>query len=203
MNIRERVETFIAELENPSLDLAMAAEVTVTRSDANENHTIVHVFIPHIHEEAEIALAIERFLMDMVKLQPRDIFVSSEPGGILPGEDWLAQVRLALESAKIVIPLLTRQSFTRPWVNFETGAAWLANKKIIPAWCEEQVDWRSLPKPYVDWQIVHLPERADELRQAVETALGVQPSPTPRTISPTAFSELREAFKGSKQRAIN
>ena len=113
---------------------------------------MAHIFISHIHEDAEIALAIKKFLMEMLRMsftlmrirgifprtgsaqsilqfhKPLDIFVSSDPERILPGEDWLAQMKLALESAIIVIPLLTRQSLTRPWVNFETGAAWLAKK---------------------------------------------------------------------------
>jgi hypothetical protein len=41
------------------------------------------------------------------------------------------------------------------------------DKKIIPAWCEEQLFDGHLPKPYVDWQIVHLQKGADELRKAV------------------------------------
>ncbi len=172
---------------------------------------MVHVFISHIHEEAELAQAVRIYLeatieppLDfMMMRKPLDVFVSSAPGRILPGEDWLAHVRLALESAKIVIPLLTRQSLTRPWVNFETGAAWLAHKKIIPAWCEEQSIQGNFPKPYVDWQIVHLPERADDLRRAVEASLEVLSSQPPRMSSPAAFSALREAFKGFRQRPSN
>jgi hypothetical protein len=102
---------------------------------------MAHVFISHIHEERELALALKTFLITTVYVQLNlvtmrrelDIFVSSEPGGISPGEDWLTRLKQELTSAKVVIPLLTQHSLNRYWVNFETGAAWLADKKIMPA----------------------------------------------------------------------
>jgi hypothetical protein len=90
---------------------------------------MAHVFITHIHEEAELALAIKAFLAATVQMppdfmmvrKPLDILVSSESGSILPGENWLTCLKQELTSAKVVIPLLTHGSLKRPWVNFETG----------------------------------------------------------------------------------
>jgi hypothetical protein len=56
---------------------------------------MAHVFITHIPEEAELALAIKMFLTatvwltpdSMMMRKPLDPIVSSEPGRILPGED--------------------------------------------------------------------------------------------------------------------
>jgi hypothetical protein len=123
---------------------------------------MAHVFISYIHEETELALAIKTFLVATVEppldfmmiRKPLDIFVASERGRIAPGEDWLAHLKQALTSTKIVIPLLTQRSLTRPWVNFETGAAWVMGKTIIPTWREDQVFEGHLPKPCADWQFV-------------------------------------------------
>ena len=85
------------------------------------------VFITHIHEEAELARAIKRFLTDTVRppldgaammYRPLDIFVSSEPRSILPGEDWIGRCQLIGTNA------ITRcrggnpppcPTLTRPW----------------------------------------------------------------------------------------
>ena len=130
------------------------------------------VFISHIHEEAELAEALKTFFIAAIQLPlhpvtmkrrlPR-IFVSSEPEAILPGEDWLVSIKNELNSAKVMIPLLTERSFNRYWVNFETGAAWMAKKRIFPAWCDEQPLQVALPRPYADCQIVQLPDRAQDL----------------------------------------
>jgi hypothetical protein len=181
-----------------------AVLIELGRTMTKERQLMADVFISHIREEAKLASALKTFLVAtiepplraeamMMRRRPH-IFVSSEPGAIPPGEDWLAHLKQALTSAKVVIPLLTQRSLRRPWVNFETGAAWLANKKIIPAWCEEQVFEGHFPKPYADWQIVHLPEGADDLRIAVERYLGAHPSQPPRIILPDVLSNLQEAF---------
>jgi len=66
-----------------------------------------HVFISHIHEEAELAQAVRIYLEATIE-PPLDFMMMRKPsmslypalqGRILPGEDWLAHVRLALESA--------------------------------------------------------------------------------------------------------
>ena len=51
--------------------------------------------------------------------------------------------------------LLSPNSISRPWVNFEAGAAWLARKRIIPV-CFGGLDRGNLPKPYSDFQALDL-----------------------------------------------
>jgi hypothetical protein len=158
---------------------------------------MAHVFITHINEHDELALAIKMFLEATIEPpQPLNVFVSSEPGRILPGEDWLQRLKQELTSAKVVIPLLTNSSLKRPWVNLATGAAWITDKKILPIWCEEQFFKGNLPKPYMDWQIVHLPIGAGELWKAVGQYVGLfLKSPPPRMIPLKEMGRLQEVFK--------
>jgi len=165
---------------------------------------MAHVFITHINEHAELALAIKMFLgatieppLDFMMIRkPLDVFVSSEPGRILPGEDWLPRLKQELKLAKVVISLLTNGSLSRPWVNLETGAAWITDKKILPVWCEERLFKNNLPKPYVDWQIVHLPKGADELRKAVEQYVGAPSESSPSGMAPNKdLNILQAAFE--------
>jgi len=158
---------------------------------------MAHVFITHINEHDELALAIKMFLEASIEpSQPLNVFVSSEPGRILPGEDWLQRLKQELNSAKVVIPLLTKSSLKRPWVNLETGAAWITDKKILPIWCEEQFFKGNLPKPYMDWQIVHLPIGAGELWKAVGQYVGLfRKSSPPRMIPLKDMGRLQEVFK--------
>jgi TIR domain len=130
------------------------------------------VFISHIHEDAELALAVKDFLQ--AKLGPgREIFVSADQGQLLVGENWLARIRRELMSAKIVMLMLTPRSVARPWVNFEAGAAWLADKVIIPICCGTRLKGR-LPKPYADFQALELPKEADYLLRSVAGHLGIE-----------------------------
>jgi hypothetical protein len=127
------------------------------------------VFISHIHEEAELALAVQDYLKE--KLQRRSgIFVSSDQWQRQAG-DWLVPINREITLAPIMILLLSSQSIKRPWVNFEAGAAWMAKKTIIPA-CHGDLQPGQLPKPYMDWQAVFLLDGEEELLGMVAEKLG-------------------------------
>jgi len=88
------------------------------------------VFLSFIHEEEKIAKAVQRFLAD--KLNRQTVFMSADRWQVFAGEIWLDRIEQELDSAKVVILLLSQDSVGRPWVNFEAGAAWLAKKAVIP-----------------------------------------------------------------------
>jgi hypothetical protein len=111
------------------------------------------VFISYIHEDEVVARALQLFITD--KLKGLEVFVSSNQGQIYAGEVWLDKIRAELESARIVILLLSEKSIKRPWVNFEAGAAWLSNKVIIPV-CVGRLGKGDLPKPYSNIQALDL-----------------------------------------------
>lgn len=84
------------------------------------------IFISHVHEEAEVALALKAYFEEQMG-QPLgrkpEIFVSSDRWQMRSG-NWLERIRKELDSAQVVVLVLSKRSVKRPWVNFEAGAAW-------------------------------------------------------------------------------
>jgi len=60
------------------------------------------------------------------------LFVASKPGEIPTGEEWLREIKSRLRASDTYIVLLTPISVERPWIWFETGAAWMGDRKLIP-----------------------------------------------------------------------
>jgi hypothetical protein len=112
------------------------------------------IFISFIHEEKKIAEAVRVLLRAKLEIQS-DVFLASDMWAIYAGEDWLKKIKEELVPAKIVLLMLSKEAVSRPWVNFEAGAAWLTDKVIIPI-CFGGLSIGSLPKPYSNFQAVNL-----------------------------------------------
>ena len=108
------------------------------------------IFISFVHEQKQVAEAVKLFLLQKLETKS-DIFLASDMWAIYAGEDWLKRIKEELESAKVVLLMLSEEAVSRPWVNFEAGAAWLANKVIIPV-CFAGLGVEGLPKPYSNFQ---------------------------------------------------
>ena len=67
---------------------------------------------------------------------------------------WIASVE-ELKDAKVLLSMLSRNSKSRPWINFEAGAAWMGNTKDIPVFFGG-LSIASLPKPYSTLQAVDI-----------------------------------------------
>jgi hypothetical protein len=118
------------------------------------------VFISFIHEEQEVAEAVQRFVS---KLLPRkaDVFLSSDTWQIYAGELWLERIVGELKQAKVIILMLSPDSVGRPWVNFEAGGAFFTDKRMIPV-CFNGLSKGSMPKPYSNFQAVDLESEEDQ-----------------------------------------
>jgi TIR domain len=116
------------------------------------------IFISFIHEDERVADAVKTLLHQKLTLDSA-VFLASDKWAIYAGQDWLQRIKEELDSAKVLVLLLNTKSIVRPWVNFEAGAAWLANKAIIPA-CFGGLQKDALPKPYSNLQALSL-EDAD------------------------------------------
>jgi len=89
------------------------------------------LFISHISKETELAQMLKKYVArDFLNIW--DIFVSSDGSSILGGDRWLDELSEALKGAKVEIVLCSKESITRPWVNFEAGAGWIRNIAIVP-----------------------------------------------------------------------
>jgi hypothetical protein len=88
------------------------------------------LFVSHVHEDHDVAGWLRNQLRDDF-LGRIEVFVSSEREGHA-GEDWLKTIDEALHRCRVLIALCSPISIHRPWVNFELGAAWMLQKRIIP-----------------------------------------------------------------------
>jgi hypothetical protein len=152
---------------------------------------VADVFISFIHEEGETAEAVQRFVNQMLSGQAK-AFLSSDKFQVYAGELWLERILEELKLAKVVLLILSERSVTRPWVNFEAGAGWFTQKKIIPV-CIKDLRKENLPKPYSSLQSIDLKYTEDQLYliRSIAHHLGVN---EPEIV--TRFGEAAAALGG-------
>jgi hypothetical protein len=102
-----------------------------------------------------------------------DVFVASAPGQIPTGDEWLSRIKRALKEADTYLILLTPISIERRWLWFETGAAWMSERRLLPvAACglpKEQV-----PLPLGAHQVLSLHLEGDVKQLFRDLRLAVQ-----------------------------
>lgn len=103
------------------------------------------VFISHISDEIEIAIAFKKLVEDNF-LGLIDVFVSSDEHSISPGQKWLDNITNALKNCSVAIILCSPKSVVRPWINFEAGSAWIRDIPVIPL-CHSGMKPSALPVP--------------------------------------------------------
>lgn len=88
-----------------------------------------NIFISHAIANSRIA----QTLAEALEKAGEDVetFVASRAGDIRADEAWLAGIERALKEADAYIVVLTPESILRPWLNFESGAAWFFNRQLI------------------------------------------------------------------------
>ena len=112
------------------------------------------LFVSFIHEEQDWAESVNFFLKNVLGTS-LDSFMSSDKNAILAGEDWMTRIFEELKEAKVLVSMLSLESVKRPWINFEAGAAWMRDTKVIPV-CFGGLEIDRLPKPYSNLQAVDI-----------------------------------------------
>lgn len=120
------------------------------------------LFISHISEERKVAESIKGAL-DRDFLGLLEVFVSSDTESIAAGEEWLHSIERALRDCAVFVILCSPESIRRPWINFETGAAWMREIPIVPV-CHAGLSARDLRMPLSLKQGIVLND-VDELRR--------------------------------------
>jgi hypothetical protein len=139
------------------------------------------VFVSFVSEDRRVAEAVQQLLESELDLQGQ-VFLSAD---LVAGDDWLAEIRAALESAELLVVMLSARSLKRPWINFESGAAWILKRQIIPV-CFGKLQTTALPQPYSTFHAVRLPDEVDRLVKGVHTKLKLSgPSPAGRGLEAT------------------
>lgn len=87
-------------------------------------------FLSHAAADGKAA----QYIANLIRAADKnaEIFVASVPGHIQTGDDWLASIRSELKAAHAYIVLLSERSVRRPWIWFETGAAWFSGRQLVP-----------------------------------------------------------------------
>jgi|GEM_PF-1146574 len=131
------------------------------------------IFISHISEERELAKIIKEHLVKDFQNAVK-VFVSSDLESITAGDEWLGSIAKALDQATFELILCSRLSITRPWVNFEVGAAWLKHIPIVPV-CHSGLQVCDLPVPYVAWNGIEAGQERDleNLYRSIARTLGI------------------------------
>jgi len=68
-----------------------------------------------------------------VELEQAGLVCFMAEKNIEAGSDWSEEIRKALYQSDKIVLLVTPNSLNRPWLLFETGAAWILRKTVIPA----------------------------------------------------------------------
>lgn len=139
------------------------------------------IFVSHIaDEQAEIAGVkdfLEKTFSENIK-----IFAASSWDSVQPGDDWFKRIEEAISSSDVMLVFLSTESVNRPWILFETGAAWFSKKKVIPV-CYKGMVPAALPEPIRRLQAVDInapspAESFSRLAQAIQTSCSL-PNPKP------------------------
>jgi hypothetical protein len=131
------------------------------------------VFVSHTSQETGLAQTLKAALT--ADFPDRlEFFVSSDTETLLAGDKWLEGLQQALTRAEVVLVLCSQYSVERPWVNFEAGAAWIRDTRVIPV-CHSGLRPDELPVPLNMLQGIDVgrPHDLERLYRTFAEGLGV------------------------------
>jgi len=161
----------------------------------------MRLFISHIHEEAPFALVLKTWLESSFSGHC-DVFVSSDLDDIPPGAKWFEDMDLALRDSRILLVLCSPSSLCRPWVNFETGCAWMKGSSIIPL-CHSGQNVFDLPMPFSRFQALRV-EDSDFCGNLITSiAKGLSLGKVPRIDLTSMRQEIDAALNGIEQPQVS
>ena len=113
---------------------------------------MARIFISHSHSDEAIAYKLFDFLISALKLDEEDIIFTSDPNsGLSFSSNTISdQLKRNLKGADALVVLITTDSLRSPWIPFEIGSFWPAEKTIVlilgPGLTPEK-----LPGPFKSW----------------------------------------------------
>ena len=103
------------------------------------------ISISHIAEEKKVAIEFKNLIENSFSKRIV-VFVSSDYESISFGELWFEKISKALEKCNLMVIMCSSKSINKPWINFETGSAWISKIPIIPL-CHSGLKPSDLPFP--------------------------------------------------------
>ena len=130
------------------------------------------IFLSHLTVESKLADILKGHLVhDFIGLV--EVFVSSDRTSIPAGTKWLSEVNSALRTASIHMVLCSCESVSRPWIQFEAGAAQIRGLPVIPI-CHSGLTPAQLPVPLSEWEGIEAatPDGIRKVYESVAAILG-------------------------------
>jgi hypothetical protein len=94
---------------------------------------MTQLFISHSHQDSELSRLLVDVIESFFSVPDREILCSSLPGYELDlGSLTSDELRKKMNSAELVVALISPNSLGSNWVLFELGAAWVATKRTVP-----------------------------------------------------------------------
>jgi TIR domain len=152
------------------------------------------LFISHVTSDGEPSRILQQALDDRF-LGALRFFNTDDRQSLRPGDHWFSSILDALRQCEVLLAVFSPDGLRSPWVNFESGAAWLRGALVIPC-CAGQVRKDNLPAPYNSLQAINLDSSNDLalLIRRVAEKIGLR---TPEQPLETLADQLRKAFQSS------
>lgn len=143
---------------NIEADLYVDSLSLESKNSESFDTVVKTVFISHANEDAVLAEIIKTQIENVFE-KKINVFVSSIPGTIKPGSDWLDKIIDKLTGNSAFVALVTPYSEKRPFVWFEIGFSWfrrLSRQCEIYAICAPPINPGDLPEPLCRLQAISL-----------------------------------------------
>jgi TIR domain-containing protein len=116
------------------------------------------IFLSHAARDQGIAIYLKKIIEEAIPSS--NVFVSSDTEDLRPGDEWVKTIRENLREAKMLLLLASKRGLSRPWVWYETGAAWSREIRMIPC-CLGKVKKNGLSAPFSSYQALNADEAGD------------------------------------------
>lgn len=129
------------------------------------------LFLSHAAVDVELAAFLEQQLR--IGNKDLEVFRTTRVGAIPSGRPWLQHIHEHLQRATHYMVLLTPWSQQRPWIAFETGAAWMSGRRLVPV-TAGSLGKGDVVEPLRSLQILNLelPEEAAQAFRDCSSELG-------------------------------
>lgn len=157
------------------------------------------IFISHIAQEKDIALALQKFLKRLY-LGSFNVFVSSDSNSIELGDSWQNVVFDSIQTCDLMLVLCSPVSITRPWIPFEAGAGWSRKIPVIPV-CHSGLTPGELPLPFSTLQGCVLSEEKS-VQQILARISKLFDLEIPELDSSTFIESIKDMEQGEKESKV-